>query len=485
MFAALNCQRGMAKNTTNRFLLATIAYLASMTFLLLVPMPSSGNEPANLKVRIKDADNAVLHRFSTRQFLQVPAGFVKIQVLSDVPVFRMRLSALNADCPIDQLPDMTRRSGEFRLGVFKLDLTNVECDFLIEAWHADYQWAGEMRLSIAFDDVPPEDTNATNYPITQGTARSAEMDTSSPIVAEPSHGVRVYCGVSHFSYDDPVVHPAKPGAAHLHMFWGNTASDAFSTVDTLFSDGLSSCEGGINNNSSYWMPALFDEQDQAVLPESVISYYKSFAVTSGFDRYAINPIPNGLQMLANQSVKNSGAWNFTIDPDFVNGQKFLSVRILFPNCLSVNGSDKPVLKSANNISHLAYADGSGTTSGDCPASHPYRMPQLSYNVQYNVPYDSKWYLSSDKSAATQGDSLHADYIAAWDDTTMNKIVQCNREMRQECEFVSNENGQLLYRNQLAERFQSADGDIIYSDSTTLAPGVDRTPFGDTLKKHSM
>ena len=337
---------------------------------------------------------------------------------------------------------------------------------------------------IEEDNEPPSNPpGITQLAITQGTARSAEMDTSSPIVDEASHGVRVYCGVSHFAFDDPVVHPNKPDAAHLHMFWGNTASNAFSNLDTLFSDGLSSCEGGLKNKSSYWMPAVFNELDEVVLPESVISYYKSFSSTPSFDRNSIMPIPNGLEMLTTKQVKNSGPWNFSIESTFDNGKESISMRLLFPNCLSVNQDGTPILKSANNISHLAFADASGNTSGDCPTSHPYRMPQLSYNLLFAIPMNSGWYLASDHNVAMQGQSLHADYIAAWDETTMNRIVQCNRELRKECEFVSYENGNTLFRDQLSERFLSPDGAKIYSDSTSLAPDVDRTPFGNQLKKH--
>lgn len=347
----------------------------------------------------------------------------------------------------------------------------------------DNEPANEPPATVENNEPPKNPATVTQFAITQGTARSAEMDTSSPIVDEASHGVRVYCGISHFAFDDPVVHPNKPDAAHLHMFWGNTASNAFSNLETLFSDGLSSCEGGLKNKSSYWMPAVFNELDEVVLPENVISYYKSFGSTPGFDRSAIKPIPNGLQMLTTKQVKNSGSWNFSIESGIDNGRESISMRLLFPNCLSVNQDGSPILKSANNISHLAFADGSGETSGDCPASHPYRMPQLSYNLVFAIPMNSGWYLASDHNTAMQGQSLHADYIAAWDETTMNRIVQCNRESRRECEFVSYENGTALFRDQLSERFLSPEGTKIYSDSTSLASDIDRTPFGNSLKKH--
>jgi len=335
----------------------------------------------------------------------------------------------------------------------------------------------ELRLLL-----PADSPANAKYRVTVGTDGRAEMDTSSETVAEDAHGTRIYCPVSHFSYDDPVVFPGEPSAAHLHMFWGNTEADAYSTAGSLLSTGKASCEGGLNNKSAYWAPAVFNAQDEAVLPESVFVYYKSFSHTSGFDRNSIMPIPNGLEMLANQQVLNSGPWNFVVEPRSVNGSQRLHIRISFPVCLQVDGNGQPVQSSANNISHLSYSVASRETSGDCPASHPYRIPQLIYIINYGVPYYSQWYLSSDQSADTQGSSLHADYIAAWDEQTMDRIVLCNRLSKESCQFISQENGQSLARTQLPERFLSPQGVPLYSDSTTLLPETDRTPFGSTLGK---
>jgi hypothetical protein len=230
------------------------------------------------------------------------------------------------------------------------------------------------------------------------------------------------------------------------------------------------------------MPALFNEQDEVVLPEGVVAYYKSFGSTPNFDRNAIRPIPNGLEMLANQSVLHGGPWNFSVDPENRNGQTQIRIKLSFPTCLQVDAQNNPVLSSANNISHLSYANNSGATSGDCPSSHPYRIPQLSYNVRYQVPFNSGWYLASDTSAQTQGQSLHADYIAAWDETSMNRVVQCNREMRRECQFTAYEDGRQITRSQLPERFLSPEGARIYQSSFMLMGDTDRTPFGNQLGK---
>ena len=37
----------------------------------------------------------------------------------------------------------------------------------------------------------------------------------------------------HFGYDDPIVYPGQPGRSHLHMYFGNTEVDAFTTTERL------------------------------------------------------------------------------------------------------------------------------------------------------------------------------------------------------------------------------------------------------------
>lgn len=470
-------------------------------FLSSIAFSVSHAEIAELKVRVlNSANQQQVHPFTTGGNLVVADGQYLFQLLSSEPVARMRVTVQNESCPIGRLRDIANNdnpqttgddhlSSRFDRANFTLEARQSVCEFRFDAWYENFQWAGNVEIAVDFggrspDPDPVPDSETTLYAITQGTTQSTELDTSSPRVAESIHGTRIYCPVSHFSYDDPVVHPERPDAAHLHMFWGNTATDAFSSLESLFSEGLSSCEGGLNNKSSYWMPAMFNERHEVVLPEGVVTYYKSFASTPGFDRNSIMPIPNGLQMLANASVKHSGSWNFIIQPENHNGQQLLRIKLLFPPCLQVDANGNPVLSSSDNISHLSYATGRGVNSADCPASHPYRIPQLSYNARYRIPAQSGWYLSSDSSAATQGQSLHGDYIAAWDDTTMNRIVKCNRETRSECQFIGyDENGRRLTRTQLPERFLSPDGEAVYDSSFSLSEKTDRTPFGTSLKRH--
>ena len=321
--------------------------------------------------------------------------------------------------------------------------------------------AGASESGIDAELATPESSLA----ITVGSANSTTMDIRE-VVAESSHGTRLYCPVSHFGHDDPVVRPGEPNSTHLHMFWGNTGADAFSTGESLLTSGNSTCEGGINNRSSYWMPAFFNDQDEVVLPVRLISYYKSFGLP---DRSTIQPIPNGLQMLANRDVPGAGPWNFTVGSATVNGEPAVSLRVEFPTCVQVDADGQPVLESDDNVSHLSYR--AGGQPNDCPTSHPYRITGLIYVAHFAVDPGSEWYIASD-NGGPKGQSLHADYIAAWDEASMAALTRCNIESRN-CDMGGS-------RTQLPERFNGPDGTPVYSASTTLLPGTDRTPFGSTL-----
>lgn len=424
-----------------------------------------------LQVKVTNATTGqIVQPYTSASSISLAGGDYIFTLRSRVGVSTMRMEARNAACDIGRIPDIHGES-RFTEGQMRASASNVRCSMLFTTWYENFDWVAHHPMEITFGDESVQHPSEA-YVITVGTAQRSAMDTSSPTVEESAHGTRLYCPISHFSYDDPIVFPNEPGSSHLHMYWGNTGANAASSTQSLASSGNSTCEGGLNNKSSYWMPALFNAANEAMVPERVFAYYKSFGTTPSFDRNQIKPIPNGLQMLATLDINNSGPWNFNVGQG--RSQNELLLGMNFPTCLQVDSAGKPVLLSADNRSHLSYASGSGQTSSDCPASHPYRIPQLSYKVYYNVDPNSRWYLSSDASPESQGQSLHGDYFASWDKETMDRVVLCNRQKKKECDFVGG-------RTQLPERFFAPDGTPVYESSGQLSDDQDRTPFGQSLK----
>ncbi|MEM9217658.1 MAG: DUF1996 domain-containing protein [Cyanobacteria bacterium P01_F01_bin.150] len=324
------------------------------------------------------------------------------------------------------------------------------------------------------------DASSTLYRITQGTAGQSPMIGSD--TSRSNHGVRIYCPPSHFAYDDPVLFPNEPGRSHLHVFIGNTEAQASSTPSSLLNNGNSSCEGGVHVRSSYWTPAVISG-DQPVIPATTWIYYKTFMRNDNYEDLQV--VPNGLQMLALSSTK--GYRNqLKVEEDVANShtrKRSLKLMAVFPNCLATQDGrwdGEPILDyrdmpdEASNIinSHVAYSENSADLNDiGCPKTHPYRIPTMSIHQYYHLEdLLDGWKLASDIERGTEaGESFHSDYIAAWDEETMEFINNCNRYAKS-CDF---EGG----RGQLSERLRSPDGQQVYNSSHIVRPGTDMTPFG--------
>src|SRR4051812_43979391 len=75
-----------------------------------------------------------------------------------------------------------------------------------------------------------------------------------PAQAAVSGQWKVDCKLSHSSMDDPIVFPALPGASHMHDFFGNAGTNAYSTLATM--QGVTSTCAK-NDRSAYWATALY------------------------------------------------------------------------------------------------------------------------------------------------------------------------------------------------------------------------------------
>jgi Domain of unknown function (DUF1996) len=273
-----------------------------------------------------------------------------------------------------------------------------------------------------------------------GSSTGGTIPESTPIKRPTEDGTSAFrsnCGFSHMNFDDPIVHPNKPGAAHLHTYFGNTQSNASSTGSSLLNAGNSTCDGGTLNRTSYWIPTVLNSKGEPMVPHYNMVYYKSGhqgVAPSGIT----STLPVGLQLIAGDPSATSSQgeagdrqvhWSCKRDgwqgrspsiPECPQGQELL-VEIRFPQCW-----DGKNLSSADGKSHMAY----GVFRVGCPASHPVVIPSIEFNIHWDVPAGGTtgWHLSSDKSNDGRGFSLHGDVILAWDPATSNSwINNCVRQ----------------------------------------------------------
>lgn len=269
-----------------------------------------------------------------------------------------------------------------------------------------------------------------------------------PGIQRPSNdgtgNFRTFCNPSHLANDDPLVFPGQPGRAHRHLFFGNMSTDAYSTAASLLSGGESTCGGGSLNRSAYWIPALLDSNGNAVPSNGMIVYYKS-----GYRRGRAAPddgivFPNGLRILVGDpaatapQVANDNVWFgcapnttnvFNLGASIMRGQTIptgcpaghrLHMSLGLPGCWDGINLDSP-----DHRSHVAFGD----YSHGCPASHPVSIPEITFNIDWTVPAEGAAGLrfSSDPAGVPGGTTIHGDYIAAWDESTIQAwLTNCVR-----------------------------------------------------------
>ena len=101
--------------------------------------------------------------------------------------------------------------------------------------------------------------------------RSARLILGRQPAGAPRGVFATVCQYSHAAPDDPIVQPGRPGASHLHHFFGNVTTAAASTYDSLRA-GSTTCVTG-QDASGYWVPALY-KNGVEVEPRSAKVYYR-------------------------------------------------------------------------------------------------------------------------------------------------------------------------------------------------------------------
>jgi Domain of unknown function (DUF1996) len=223
------------------------------------------------------------------------------------------------------------------------------------------------------------------------------------------------CGFSHMAPDDPIVSPGRHGASHPHTFVGNTSTDASSSLESLRA-GRTTCSRP-GDKAAYWMPTLF-VRAEPVEPLGAVAYYQRRVSAK------LKPFPPGLKMIAGdahafapQSILVT-YWDCGEATDIPRSSQVpqcpegstLRLRVNFPDCW--NGTS---LDSADHHAHMAYS-----LNGRCPQDHPVAVPAISLIYRYAVPDVSSL---ADVFLASGGQwTGHADFINAWDQATLAKLV---------------------------------------------------------------
>jgi hypothetical protein len=234
--------------------------------------------------------------------------------------------------------------------------------------------------------------------------------------ASPGNGARFVtsCSFSHQLPDDPIVKPNLAGASHSHDFFGNTKTNAFTTLASLNS-ATTTCVNRLDK-SGYWVPSL-TLNGSSVLPSHASIYYYRPSIKASVK---IKTIPSGLKVVAGdahattpQSTKVT-TWDCGPDVKIPATSTVptcptptLLLHVMFPSCW--NGKD---LDSPDHKSHLAYP-----SAGACPAAFPVAIPRIRLNVSYDITGGPGVALASGGQY-----SGHADFFNAWNPAELQRLI---------------------------------------------------------------
>jgi len=236
------------------------------------------------------------------------------------------------------------------------------------------------------------------------------------IAAAKNAGWIVGCGFSHRSTDDPIVMPGMSGMSHSHDFYGNTTTDANSTLSSLL-DKPTTCSLAADT-SAYWTPTLY-QNGTAIQPLKAAIYYRTQV-----DGGPVQAFPPGLKLIAGDSHATApqsteivyynchdGADQHHAAVPYDCGTHTIDAHIVFPQCW-----DGVSLDSPDHKSHVVYPTSAHGTR-TCPVSDPVVLPRLIIRISWPITNGDGVQLASGPAY-----TLHADFFNAWDVVTQERLV---------------------------------------------------------------
>lgn len=246
------------------------------------------------------------------------------------------------------------------------------------------------------------------------------------------------CAHSHSAPDDPIVHPGKPGRSHQHDFFGNVSTDAYSTAESLVGKATT-CQDQADT-AAYWSPRLLVD-GQAVIPVNSTAYYRA---APGVESTDVEAFPPGLMMVAGDMTADASnpqdadlaGWTCGAStrneqsPPICPASAPLRAVVTFPDCW-----DGTNLDSEDHRSHMA-----NSSDGECPASHPVHVPQLTFAIDYPVSGGGSEVMLA--SGSPYG--IHADFVNAWDQDALRNEVETCLHLDAVCGLSSNRGEEPLF-----------------------------------------
>ncbi|KAF2182302.1 hypothetical protein K469DRAFT_587248 [Zopfia rhizophila CBS 207.26] len=272
---------------------------------------------------------------------------------------------------------------------------------------------------------------------------------------------------------DPLVNPGMIYTPHLHQIVGGNSFSI--TMDPTNHDlpAKSTCTSCSfkEDLSNYWTAVMFFKhkngtykrvpqvgnggpQGKLVNKGGLDVYYipsgKVTAFKKGFRMLAGNAAETNPSKVAKGNICHR-CWTSPNEDQFVGSApctgtdtvdipadpkcKMIRQTIIFPTCWDGKNLDSPDHKS-----HVAYGQGSGANGGGaCPSTHPVKLPQIMYELMWNVTtFADKSLWPTDGSSPfvysmnVGGPAAHGDYVFGWKDNSLQLAMDKNCNLNRDC-----------------------------------------------------